>query len=488
MGPTTPIAAPGDSAGASQVPIGTVRQPTLADPGWVTGITLGELYTDNLKLSASGKPKESSWITQIQPFVKAAYNGPHFSGLVDYSLTGYLYSGHSSYNQLTQDLKAQGTLTVVSQHLFVDGTAVYGSEVINNRLASAPGTYFLTNNRANVARGTVSPYWIQGLGNAATMMLRYSHGRVVYNTRGITGENRGVLSGISNANSNALQFSLVSPKDRTWGWNLQYSNQRIKSDYATTSLDYGVAKLGTYVEVSDSARLLADAGKESQFLPDGTIQKLGAKFWDAGFAWANGLNQFKALVGHRFFGRSYKFSWVRTASLLTTAIHYVEQPTDINQQLLGQNPGQLIASPIGLSGLPSLTERQPYLMKRGTVSVSYQLPRGRLELSAYQERRTYFTTGLTSRPEKVTNANAHWLFEIGAFTTLTPTVGWQRYRYQDGQFFRNTYEELALVHQYSPDDFASLKLRHDSRTVSTVFTAGNGYLVNVIFLQWTHLF
>ena len=488
MGPTTPIAAPGASAGSAQVPIGTVRQPTLADPGWVTGITLGELYTDNLKLAPSGKPKESSWITQVEPFVKGAYSGPHFSGLVDYSLTGYLYPGHASYNQLTQDLNAQGTFTILPQHLFVDGTAVYGSEVINNRLASAPGTFFLNNNRANVARGTVSPYWMQDLGDFASMMLRYSHGLVVYNTRGISGENRSVLAGISNANSNALQFSLVSPKERSWGWDLNYSNQRIKSDHASTSLDYDVAKLGTYVEISPSVRLLADAGKESQFLPNGTIQKLGAKFWDAGFAWNNGLNRFKAMAGHRFFGRSYQLSWDRTASLLTTSIHYVEQPTDLNQQLLGQNPGQLIASPLGVSGLPSLANRQPYLMKRATADVEYQLPNGRLGFTAYDERRTYFTTGIVALPKRTTNANVHWLFDIGAFTTLTPTLGWQRYQYLDGQSYRTTYEELVLVHQYGPEDFASLKLRHDSRTVSTALAAGNGYLVNVVYLQWTHLF
>lgn len=488
MGPTTSVSESTQANANQQVPIGTVRQPTLADPGWVTGITLGELYTDNLKLAPSGTPKQSSWITQIEPFLKAAYSGPRFSGLVDYSLTGYLYPGNSSYNQLTQDLKAQATYAVVPQHLFVDSTAMYGSAVINNRQASASGTYFLSNNRANVATGTVSPYWVQELGNLATMMLRYSHGRVVYNTRGIRGVNPGVLYGVSNAKSNALLFSLVSPKERTWGWNLQYSSQRVKPDFATTGIDYGSAKLGLYVEVSNSTRLLADGGKESKFLPDGTIQKLGAEFWDAGFAWANGLNQFKFLAGHRFYGRSYHLSWVRTGSLLTTSIRYVEQPTDINQQLLGQNPGQLVSSPIGMTNLPSLNNRQPYLMKRATASVDYQLPRGSLGLSGYEERRTYFTTVLTSRPDRIANANVHWLLEIGAFTTLTPTVGWQRYQYLDGQYSRNFYEQLALVHQYGPKDFASLKVRHGSRTTSSVFTGGNEYLVNVIFLQWTHLF
>lgn len=485
MGPTTPMAAPDQPAGNSNVPIGTIRQPTLADPGWVAGITLGELYTDNLKLAASSMPKQSSWITQIQPFLKAAYSGPHFSGLVDYRLTGYLYAGQSRYNQLTQNLSAQGTLTILPQHFFVDSTALYGREVINNQLSAAPGSFFLNNNSANVAIWTLSPYWIQDLGNVGTASLRYSYGRVLYNTRGIPAQNASLLYGIPNITSNALQFSLASPKDESWGWNLGYSDQRIEPDFGR-SRDYAVAKLGGYVEVSDNTRLLADAGKESDFLPDGTVDKLGASFWDAGFAWANGLYRLKAMVGHRFYGRTYEFSWVRTAALLTTTLSYVEQPTDINQQLLGQNPGQVITSSIGYSSLPSLGVSQVYLMKRATASADYEMPTGGLRVTLYDERRTYLT--LNNRQEKVANANLDWQFNIGPSTTLTPTLGWQRYQFQDGEIRYNNYEQLALVHQFNPRNFASLRLRHDSSNVHSALAGAQGYGANVIFLQCTHLF
>ncbi len=485
MGPATPRVAPGEEAGNSNVPIGTVRQPTLAEPGWVVGVTIGELYTDNLKLAPSDTPKQTSWITQIKPFLKAAYSGPHFSGVLDYALTGYLYAGHSSYNQVTQNLDANGTLTILPQHLFVDGTAMYGSEVINNQLSAASGTFFLNNNRANVARGTLSPYWIQDLGNVGTASLRYSYGRVMYNTRGIPAQNGDVLSGIPDITSNAVQFSLVSPTDKTWGWNLGYSEQRIEPNFGR-SVDYAVAKLGAYVKVSNTIRLLVDAGRESKFLPDGTVDKLAASYWDAGLTWASSLYQLKAMVGHRFYGRSYQFSWSRTAALLTTTISYEERPTDLNQQLLGENPGLVNASPVGLSSLPSLTERQSYLMKRATASAEYEMPTGRLRVRLYDERRSYFA--LDHRQEKVVNANVDWLFNIGAFTTLTPTLGWQRYQFRDGQVRYNNYEQLALVHQFGPEDYASVRLRHDSSNVSSVLTGARGYRANVIFLQWTHLF
>ncbi|MEO8746946.1 MAG: TIGR03016 family PEP-CTERM system-associated outer membrane protein [Rhodanobacter sp.] len=486
MGPTTPIAG-GSQAENTDTPIGTVPQPTVAEPGWVVGVSLGELYTDNLTLAASGKPKQTSWITQIQPFFKSAYSSPRFSGLLDYTLNGYLYARQSRYNQLSQTLNAQGSLVVVPQHLFIEGTALYGSEVIDNQAAYSSGTYFLSNNRANAARFTLSPYWTEDLGNVGTMTLRYSYGRVMYDTKGIRAQDGNVLSGIPDVTSNALQFTLVSPKYQTWGWNAGYSEQRIDPDFGR-GVDYALAKLGAYLEINNNTRLLVDGGRESNFLPDGTVEKLGASFWDAGFAWSNGRYNLKALVGHRFYGRSYEFSWSRTAALLTAAISYNEQPTDINQQLLGQNPGQVITSPIGIPGLPSLRDQQVYLMKRGTASADYEMPRGRLRLTLYDERRTYFLAD--NRQEKIANANIDWLFNVGALTTLTPTVGWQRYQFQDGQIRYNRYAQVALVHQWNPKNFGSLRLRHDSSSVNSVLAESGpqGYGVNVIFLQWTHLF
>jgi uncharacterized protein (PEP-CTERM system associated) len=488
MGPTTPIDANGTQVGDGdgELRIGTVRQPTTADPGWVVGFNLGELYTDNLKLAASGQPKQTSWITQIQPFIKSAYSSPRFSGVLDYELTGYAYAGQSGYNQLTQSLNAQGTLAILPQHLYIDGTAMYGSEVINNQLPSGSGTFFLTNNRANAARATLSPYWVQDLGDVGTAMLRYSYGRVMYNTHGIAAQQGNALSGIPDVTSNAVQLTFQSPQDRTWGWNLAYSDQRIDRDFGG-SIEYALAKLGAFLQISTNTRLVADAGKESNFLPDGTVDKLGASFWDAGFAWSNGRDSLKATIGHRFYGRSYEFSWSRNAALLSTAVSYSEQPTDINQQLLGQNPGQIITTPIGIPGVPSLRQQQVYLMKRGTASASYEMPRGRLRATLYDERRIYFLSG--NGQEKVANANVDWLFDIGALTTLTPTLGWQRYQFQDGLIRYNRYEQLALVHQWNPKNFASLRLRHDSSSVNSVVPESGvrGYGANVIFLQWTHL-
>src|SRR6185312_9017264 len=277
---------------------------------------------------------------------------PRFSGILDYTMTGYLYAGQSRYNQVAHDLTGRGTFTILPQHFFLDGTVSYRRGIINNELPSGAGTFFLSNNRANIAMGTLGPYWIQDLGRAGTAMLRYTVGRVLYNSRGISGQNAGLLNGIPDVTSKALQFSLVSPEYQTWGWNFGYSDQRIERDFGR-NIDYAVVKLGTSWQINDSTQLLADVGKENRFLPNGEVKKLGASFWDTGFEWSNSRDQLKFLVGHRFYGHSSALSWNHTAALLTTTVGYVEQPTDLNEQLLGQNPGQITLSPIGTSYIPS---------------------------------------------------------------------------------------------------------------------------------------
>lgn len=488
---------------------GTIPQPTPQSPGTVAGITLGELYTDNLKLAASDQSKQTGFITEIQPFIRTAYSSPRFSGLLNYMLTGYVYAGHSGDDQLAQDLDAQGTLTIAPQHLFLDGTAVYGRQIINNELPAGAGTFFLGNNRANVAMATLSPYWVQQLGNVGTMILRYTRGRVVYNRRGIPDRNGNPLAGIPDVSSNAVQFSVASPKGETWGWHLGYSEQRLNPDSgaqttAPTSnldggnfgqqpntglgrrVDFAVAQVGVSRQINPSLRLLADAGKENKYLPDGTYQRLGAEFWDAGFEWANTRDDFKLLVGHRFYGRSGDLSWTHTAALLTTMLSYEEEPTDLNQQLLGQNPGQMVtSSTLGIRQFPSLAEQRIYLMKRAAASVAYIMPHGRLHLTLYNESRDYFLSG---DREKVADADLSWLFEMGPFTTLAPTVGWQRYRFRNQQVNYTHYLQLSLVHQFDPHNFASLRLRNDSRNVDFGIPGAHDYRVNVLYFEWTHLF
>lgn len=466
---------------------GQISQPGVESPGLITGITLGQVFTDNLRLAAGNGRKQAGVITQVQPFVRGATDGPRFSGLFDYRLAGYLYEKPSGHHQLAQNLDARGTLTLLPQHFFLDGTALYTHQIINNRLPYGSGEFFLGNNRANVAIGSLSPYWRQDFGRGGIMTVRYTYGRVVYNDRGIPDESRGLLNGIPDVTSNAVQFNLASPKYQTWGWNVSYAEQHLDPDFGP-HWDFAVAKVGTSFQVNNYLRLLADGGKENNFLPDGTVQKLGATFWDVGFQWANTRDNFKVLAGHRFYGHSYQLSWTHEAALLTTNVSYTERPTTYDQQLLGMGEGGAGGlPPINIRPeIPSLTERQPYLMKRLAATADYIMPRSRFRVTVYDESRTYFTQNNTR--EQVKSIDLSWPFQLGPLTTLSPSFNWRRYRFRDGQTNNSQYAQLALIHQINVKNFGSVRLRHDRTGVSSASQGAHGYTTNVLFVQWTHLF
>jgi hypothetical protein len=305
----------------------------------------------------------------------------------------------------------------------------------------------------------------------------------MYNRNGIRGESQGALTGLSNVNIGGVQFSLTSPDYQTWGWNVGYDEQRLYPDSGTNS-DFASAQVGVSRQVGPNVRLMADVGRENKYLPDGSYSKLDAGFWDAGVQWTTSRDNFTVKVGHRFFGRSGELSWTHNAALLTTTVSYVEQPTDLNQQLLGQ--GTSVVIPPSNINVPALNDRRVYLMKRASVSASYEMPKSRLTLLLYDESRRYFQ--LDNAQEKVADASLSWLFNLGPNTTFTPTLGWQRYRYLTGQVNYNRYAQFALVHQYDLRNFGSIRLRNDSRNAYGPIPGAHGYRVNVIYVEWTHLF
>lgn len=490
------------NASQGDLAAGVLPLPTLNSPGMSLGIKVGELYTDNVRLAGPGTPKQSSWITQIEPFFDGAWNTPRIQGVIHYSLTGYLYAGQVSSHQLAQNLNAQGQLTVLPQHFFIDGTATYERAIVNNQLPSGSGTFFLSGNRANIATASVSPWWTQDFGELGTATVRYTHARVMYNRSGISDENSNLLAGVNDINSDAVQAQLVNPPGLTVGWNLDFTSQRLTAGH-DRSVRFATAKAGTYWQVRSDLRLLADAGLDNRYRADGSIGTLDAPFWDVGFEWSTPRNFVNLLVGHRFYGRSARFSWVHTAALLTTDVSYIERPTDLNQQLVGTGSIDLLLPPTAItSEIPSLAERRIYLMKRATVSATYQMPNGNLRLSLYDESRRFFanantlanTAGNTqgiipgNDHEKVQDADLTWLINLGPLTTLTPTVGWQRYKFDTGQINYNRFAQLSLVHQLNAKNFGTLRVRRDSSNVFSPAPGARGYDVDVIFLQWTHLF
>lgn len=465
-------------------PPGSVRQPTPESPGLVTGVTLGELHTDNLQLVGDSRPRQSDWVTVVEPFLKAAYGSPRFSMQMDLNLAGYMYSKHEQANQVSHDSQLQGSLAIIPDHLFLEGSGSYRRAIVDARAPAGSGSFFLTGNQANVASGVLSPYWIQQLGRVGSMTLRYSRGRVVYNRNGVDSLGTPQPAGIPGASSEGVNFSVVSPADETWGWNVHYDGERIQSDLGR-DIRFETAKLGLSRQLGLHTRLIANGGRENKYLPNGDIDELGANFWNAGLQWADTRNAFKVLIGHRFYGRSAELDWTHHAARLTTRVSYQERPTDLNQQLLGQL-SMIGMPPPGMGANPSLLEQRIYLMKRASAALMLEMPTSQLRLSLYNESRKYFLGN--AGHEYVSDARLAWAFQLGPFTSLTPSIDWQRMEFLDGQVNFTRYQQLELVHRLSRNQFLSLRLRHGSRGIQSARPGEEGYKVNVVYLQWTWTF
>lgn len=462
-----------------------IPRPSTDHPGLIAGVTIGELYTDNLELAPAGAPRASSWVTEVQPFVAAAIHRPRLVGTFNFALTGYQFSGASRHQHLAQSLDARAMLTVLPDHLFIDGAGSYGRTVADDRLPRGPGTLFFDENQLNVGTLSLSPYWVQDLHRAGTLTVRYTRGRVVYNGRGLPDIQANLLQGIRNATGDGAQVSLVSPEYQRWGWNLAYTNQRIVQD-GQPGVRFAMAKAGISALVAEHLRLLLEAGKESQFAADGTVQQLGAPFWDAGFNWVTPRNDFKATAGHRFYGQSYALAWTHQAARVTTHVNYDEEPTTYDRTLLAMQTGIGTSLPVDYGQYRSaLAGELPYLSRRWLASASYAMPRSELGVTLYDELRTYFVD--RSNNQRIEDAGIAWSFHLGARGTLTPALHWQRYVYADRPALTYRYAEAAYVYQLNTRNFGSVQVRHADSLSAPLASATSGYRVNVIFLRWTHL-
>lgn len=467
------------------LPPGVVGQPQPWKPGTVVGIALGELYTDNLTLSQSGHPKESDWITVVTPFVRAARSGPRFSGVVNYSLTGYAYADHSHNNSVAQDLDARGRLTVVPQHFFLDGFAKYEHQNMDDFVPPGYGTFFIGTGRTDVGVAQLSPVWEQNLGAAGRMTLRYSLGRVVYD---YGNSNSNFVSPLSDVTSNGVQFKLEQPRDAKLGWNLNYVYQRLNPSYGP-DVEFQTATAGVWYRVNQTLRFVGDLGRENNYRADGSARGLGATRWDVGLEWATPVNSVILKLGHRFFGPSSEFQWTHTATRLSTVLRYEQRPADINSEILNQNLGPGTVWPVNVTPqYPNLTARGPglYILRRGTFGLSYEMPSSKLSASVYSEARDYFVPD--GGPEHVSQATVAWAFQLGSRTTLTPSVQWQRLKYEGGLDSNPRSEQIALMHQVTAHDIATLRYRHGAWDYEQFMAPTNNYDVNVFYAQWIHLF
>lgn len=435
-------------------------------------ITVGEIYTDNLFLSPPGSPdKDDEFITEIQPGFKLNYVAPQLTGNIDYNLQGLIYAEHSGENHVYNQLDANATLAAVPNFFYIDGTTIYDQQIINpEEPAGSSNIFGVNNNRTNVSATTLSPYLMHDFGPVGIATLRYAYGRTMYSGRNIP-----------DANSNTVLFSLArQPQYGDLTYNISYLHQRLDPDRGR-DVSFEQAQLGLQYQVGGHTQLLANVGKENTFRRDGTVDELGSTFWSAGFRLAYPLNDFKVLVGHRFYGRSYDLEWRHEAARATTHLEYTETPTDFNRMLLNRSRRGLVNSQLPEAVLPSLLDRHIFILKRVAATATYHFSRSDLTVNLYDERREYVTL---TRHARAQGGHIDWRFNLGLRDAFTPSFGYRRYRFRDGQTNYTTRGQLDWTHNLSRSMTMDVAVRTERRNANE----GREFRVNTALVELTKLF
>ncbi|HET7586553.1 MAG TPA: TIGR03016 family PEP-CTERM system-associated outer membrane protein [Gammaproteobacteria bacterium] len=433
-------------------------------------VTVGEFYTDNLLLAPPGEPREDDFITEIEPGLRLDYAAPRLTANVDYRLQGLVYADHSDMNHAYSQLNANATLEAIEDWFFINGRTIYDHQVIDPERTGGRNNLFGGTNRTGLSATTISPYLQHDFGSVGVATLRYGYGRVYYS------------SDIPDITSNTYSFLLArQPQYGDLTYDLFYLDQEINPDRGR-DLSFKQARLGLQYHVSARTALVANVGKENQFLPNGAIDELGSTFWNAGVRWQAEKDRLEILYGHRFFGASYQFSWHHDGADIHTDVSYLEEPTNYNRLLLGRQPTTAIESPyFSYAELPSLRNRRVFVLKRAALNVAFDLSDSQIRVRLYDEHRNYVEL---AENDHVQGGRIAWEFAMGTRDSLVPSYSYRRYEFRDGQINYYYRSQIAWSHKLG----RTLSMRVAARNEKRNTIRGQGYRVNTILLEVTKHF
>jgi uncharacterized protein (PEP-CTERM system associated) len=441
-------------------------------------ISVAEIYSDNVTLAPSGA-EESDWVTQITPGITVCRNTARLHLQANYSLQALYYLNDSSRNDIYHQLGANGRAEVLPGRFYVDARTSYGQEAINYESAFSDDNALVTDNRTDVLRFSVSPYWIEDLGRVGTLSARYSYQRADYD------------EGLRDSTSNSANLRLVNPSAAdTWSYALAYSTQRVEREDRSDPNYFDDAYVDLGYLVNANLRLLGRAGVETEYEEDGGVDRLGSSYWNVGFRWSDARTSVEARWGQRFFGDSFQLSASRRASLLTARLTYSEEP-DIEDRFSLLSPEEF-----GLPGviydpdtgqfveLPPIvvSQNEVFLRKRATASLVYESARSVISGSVYNEQRDYF---VTEDDQERLGVDLYWRWQWLPRTALIPRVGWERVEFRDGQVDYIRGARISVARLLSPQSQAGLTLRHQNRSSTSPAAE---YEENAVILEFTHLF
>ncbi|MCP1677138.1 uncharacterized protein (PEP-CTERM system associated) [Natronocella acetinitrilica] len=472
------VALPGgadmDSGLAGQYLEDSQGAPFLVAPS----LTLRQTYTDNVTL-APDSDKESDFVTQLIPSLSLCRVGPRLRTQVDYQATANYYWNDQDRNDIYHTLNADSTATLVRNRLFVDLGALYEQQTISNRGAFADDLALDTGNRSDAITLRASPYLVQDLGPLGNSVTRVGVRRTVYD------------EDIPNITRQSGSFQLVSPEAADpVSWLASVQSERVERSNIDRSQYFDNAFLELGYRLTGRLQLIGRGGAETESRADGTQDRFGAEYWEAGFRWTDVRTSIEARYGRRFFGDTYFAAITRRGSRLTSSLSYREtqQISDrfvvLSPEDLGL-PSQIVDPDTGeVFDLPGfiVEDNEVFVSKRATANTTYRTGRSTIRLTAFHDRREF---QVAEDEEERYGADAYWRWQWLPRTAVIPRVSWERIDFRDDRSDTIRGARISLAHLIGRKTQAGATIRRQERTSNE---SGNDYTENAIILEATRMF
>jgi len=469
-----------------------------------------EIFTDNINREPDSEAM-NDFILSVAPQLDACSSTGRFRGSLSYQLQGLVYANNSQYNDVYNDVLAKTTLDLIPQRLFLDADTRYGQTVIDPSFSFGRSNAIRPNqNRTSSWVSNISPYLLQSLGPIGQASLRYRYGFSQYGD-----------SDVADSTINAVYLDIVSPPTREpLGYRVKVASQSVErtggnearffNDFNTDpdvvdperrmsgrdrTTHFDTASLELDYQLTRSLTALAEGGAETQFNRDGSTDRYGSEFWNAGLRWSSIRNTLEARYGHRFYGSTYNVEASHRGDRFDASLSYEEEAT--SQALNALNGGSGFGSGMGLGTggnfgggtdvagpTTSLFDRGVFVEKSLRADVGFDTALTRTDLNTYRQVREYRQSDVGD--ETFYGAVLTNRYDFTRRMTAVPRIGWEN---RDGRDIGGGYDRYdvgaSVVRALSPDALGSVGYQHGWRDGDNEDT---NYKENIVTVQFRKSF
>jgi uncharacterized protein (PEP-CTERM system associated) len=387
----------------------------------VPSVGIRETYSDNINLAPKGQERPD-WVTELSPGVSIRGTGARLRVNADYAYVMRWYKNESQGDDTNHILNANANADLWNRQLLLDANAsITQQDVSPFQPVTGSNNTNLTDNRTEVRRIVISPYWLGRLGTWADLEARYTWDQV--QSSGTTDQLDSTLSGYHLNLKSGPQFGNL-------GWSLRYLKQHIDytqtgSRIQDTSLENLTATLRYLIYPTLTA--VGSVGYDDNNYVTAPGQENSGPFWNAGLEWApSQRTHVGGTFGHRYDGDTKSFNFRHRTRLTVWTVTYTDQivnspqrqelSTSANTRLVldrlltAQIPDPIarqtaVQSFITQSGLPPTLNsslefwtNQVYRSELWTGSVGYLGVRSSLIITIFSDDRTRLSAAATALP------------------------------------------------------------------------------------------